>query len=420
MQYGYQHNVRQEFDLRIGSLQKIPALDLTLQTHTLEGEWEKESATQSLCLGITAMGQDNANVPGTKRIPFIPNFVNYSTGAFAVARKIVRKWTVDVGLRYDYRYYRVKGYDYKNSYYEDDLSFFNVSSTAGATIKINSSNRLDVNFSTAWRPPHVAELYSVGAHQSAAGIEYGLLLDSQTNEVRDISEANFRNEKAAKLIATYHFERKRFWVMLSGFGNYIGNYIYLKPSGITENIRGAYPYFRYDQTNVLFMGLDMSGSFDLNATIKLLSTASIIRAHNQGNTGELPFIPPNRYDAGIKWQQLSPSKFNFFLEARTKLVTQQRNGPRIITPRQFLNANKQGVDLLANDNRNFDFAQAPGSYWLLNAATGCSLKTGESQLNLRISVENGLNTTYREYTNRFRYFADDRGRNIILSIQYQL
>ena len=69
LQYGYQHNTRQEFDLRRGSLRKIPALDLLLQTHTLETEWEMETANgRILCVGITGMAQDNANIPGTQRI----------------------------------------------------------------------------------------------------------------------------------------------------------------------------------------------------------------------------------------------------------------------------------------------------------------------------------------------------------------
>lgn len=420
MQYGYQHNTRQEFDLRRGTLQNIPALDLLLQTHTLETEWEKDNRRgQTLCLGVTGMAQENSNVPGTKRIPFIPNFVNYSSGIFAVAQKTVRQWKFDAGVRYDYRFYKVKGYDFKNSYYEDKLSFSNVSTTIGATVKLNRKSRVGLNASTAWRPPHVAELYSVGAHQSAAGIEYGLLLDPESNEVRGINEVNFRNEQAVKVIASYHFEANRLNFTVSGFGNYIGHFIFLKPSGITENIRGAYPYFRYDQTNVLFAGLDMSGMIDLTSTVKFLGSASIIRAFNQGNTGELPFIPPNRYDLGLKWQPSSP-KFNFFLESKVKLISQQRNGPRVITAQQFLDANEQGVDLLETDNRNFDFAQSPNGYYLLNCAGGFSLKIADSRLDFRVSVENGLNTTYREYTNRFRYFADDRGRNFILSLQYQL
>ena len=76
-QYGYQRNSRKEFDLRRTSLSEIPALNLDLSTHTLEAEWEQEqSEGNTLCLGITSVVQTNTNVPGTQRIPFIPNFAN--------------------------------------------------------------------------------------------------------------------------------------------------------------------------------------------------------------------------------------------------------------------------------------------------------------------------------------------------------
>jgi iron complex outermembrane receptor protein len=222
-----------------------------------------------------------------------------------------------------------------------------------------------------------------------------------------------------KAISTYHFERKRWQMDLTVYANRIGNYIFLKPSGITENIRGAYPYFRYQQTNILFTGADASISVDLISNFKLMGTASLIRAKNLGGNGELPFIPPNRFDAGMRWEQPMSSRNNFFGEVKGRFVSRQKNGPRVITPRQFQEANEDGIDLLATDKRIFDFAVAPDAYWLLNAAGGFSVKTSRSRLDFRLAVENSLNQSYREYTNRFRYYAYDRGRNFIFSIQYQ-
>jgi iron complex outermembrane receptor protein len=262
-------------------------------------------------------------------------------------------------------------------------------------------------------------LYSVGTHQSAAGIEYGLLLNPVTNEVRSIRDVDFKNEQALKAIATYSMNRKIIHASASVFTNYIANYIYLKPSGITRNIRGAYPYFRYAQTDVLFTGLDISMGISLSSQVKFTHNTSLLRAVNIGNTGEMPFIPPNRFDWAIRWDQTPSGKSQFYVELKTKFISQQKHGPRIITPGQLLEAQQQGIDLLADDNRNFDFASAPDGYWLVGGSTGVSVKTGASRLDFRVSVENGLNSSYREYTNRFRYYADDLGRNFIASIQYQ-
>lgn len=80
----------------------------------------------------------------------------------------------------------------------------------------------------------MAELYSVGTHQSAAAIEYGLLLNDSTNEVMNIKDVNFKTEQAVKFVATYTRSWQRFAVEVSPYMNYIFNYIYLRPEGLQK------------------------------------------------------------------------------------------------------------------------------------------------------------------------------------------
>jgi iron complex outermembrane recepter protein len=417
LQYGYQDNDRKEFDIRRGALTEIPSMNLSLQTHTLEVEWEKEnSKKETLCLGITGMAQKNTNIPGTQRIPFIPNFATFSGGAFGVAKFYVAKWVMDGGLRYDYRVYQVKGFDYKNSNFDDALSFGNLSLTLGASLPISTKQSLHFNASSAWRPPHVAELYSLGTHQSAASIEYGLLLNDQTNEVMKINSVSFKNEQAIKLIGTHQYSGKRLQNEITLYGNWISNFIYLKPTGVTQNIRGVYPYFRYAQTDALFVGADISTSANVLPYLRARQNISLIQVSNRSGLGHLPFIPPNRLDWSLRLDD--PKRFflkKFFLQGKAIWVAKQERAPRVITPKQIVEAQEQGIDLFATDKSNFDFAAAPSSYWLFNMSGGFSMWKGK--LDFSLAVENLLNKSYREYTNRFRYYADDRGRSFILSIK---
>ena len=39
-------------------------------------------------------------------------------------------------------------------------------------------------------------------------------------------------------------------------------------------------------------------------------------------------------------------------------------------------------------------------------------------MDLKIGVDNLLNTSYREYTNRMKYYADDLGRNFTVGVKY--
>jgi len=419
LQYGFQNNSRKEFDMRIGDLSKIPAIDLKLNTHTLDLEWETlHSEKRTISIGVNSMLQSNKNVPGTQRIPFIPNFNSISAGLFGITKLYLGVWTVDLGARYDYRHYDVKGYDYKNTFYSSSFDFNNISGTAGATAHLGKGQTINLNLSSAWRPPHVAELYSIGTHQSAAAIEYGLLLNDTSNEVMDIKEVNFKTEQALKFVATYHREWKNIVVEFSPYINYIFNYIYLRPVGITKNVRGVYPYFRYTQTDALFLGADVTATWQVNKYLKVIPKASLLRASDERNDDFLVFIPSNKYEVAIRYDRPSLSFFrNFYVESKVKYVAKQTRAPRVVTVREIEEAEEQHTDPFNGNTSNFDYMAAPEGYWLWNVAAGMSMKGRKVQYDFRIASENTLNTTYREYTNRFRYYADDLGGNIIFSLK---
>jgi iron complex outermembrane receptor protein len=419
-QYGLQNNARKEFDIRRGSLSELPAIDLQLNTHTFEGEWEIDNEDKSsFCFGANGMIQQNSNVAGTQRIPFIPNYTSFSGGPFAVAKLFVNAWTIDLGARYDYRSYSISGYDFKNTLYRSNLHFQNVSATAGATVKLKDDQSLSFNVSSAWRPPHVAELYSLGTHQSAASIEYGLLLNDTTNEVMDIGDVDFRIEKALKWVSTYRYQKERLQFEATAYINFIFNYIYLRPTGVTQNIRGTYPYFRYTQTDALFTGLDLSAVWQAAKRIAITPKVSLIRASDYANKDYLVFVPGNRFELGAhyeipKWKKLS----NIFLESKWKYVMRQVRAPRVVTVRELKQSQEDGTNLFQDDSSNFDFMGAPDGYLLWNMSAGIAVPANKGRYEFRVSVENMLNTRYREYTNRFRYYADDLGSNLIFGVKY--
>jgi len=415
-QYGYQSNFRKEFDIRKGDDSSIPAIDLELRTHTLEAEFEtKEKSGRQFCFGVNGMYQNNQNIYGTKRIPFIPDYTAFSGGPYAVGKFTFNKWFVDVGTRYDVRSYSVVGYDFSNTLYRSDLLFHNVSATAGVSRMLGQYQQLKLNLSSAWRPPHVAELYSLGTHQSAAAIEYGMLLNDSTNRVMDISEVPFKVEQALKIVGSYAYNKDRFQLNASVYANRIANYIYLQPRGVTTNIRGTYPYSRYTQTDALFLGIDVQADYSISQRWSSSVKLSLLSAKDIRNDDYLVFIPSNRLEASFRYQ--SPAH-RFFVEPRVNIIAMQDRTPRIITIRDFQEALENGADPLGGSTKNFDFMEAPPGYVLAGVSAGYSWPIGDGRLDGRLSVENLFNSSYREYTNRMRYYADDIGRNILLSLKY--
>lgn len=419
LQYGFQNNNRKEFDIRIGDLSTIPAIDLKLNTHTLDAEWETHhSERRTISFGANGMYQSNENIFGTKRVPFIPNFNSVSGGIFGITKLFRNAWTIDLGARYDFRHYAVKGYDFKNALYSNSFGFNNVSATAGATVNLPQNQVLSLSLSSSWRPPNVAELFSVGTHQSAAAIEYGLLLNDTTNEVMNIADVHFKTEQAFKFVTTYQRDWNHFSLSVSPYANYIANYIYLRPTGVTKNVRGVYPYFRYTQTDALFLGTDISGIWQVSNHLNVLPKVSLLRASDKRNKDYLLSIPSNTYEVALRYEMPTLLSFqNFYIESKTKYVAKQNRAPRTVGVDEIIDAKEQGRDLFQNDKSNFDFKDAPDGYWLWNMAAGVSIKRKKAKYDFRIASQNTLNTQYREYTNRFRYYANDMGRSIIFSLK---
>ena len=68
-------------------------------------------------------------------------------------------------------------------------------------------------------------------------------------------------------------------------------------------------------------------------------------------------------------------------------------------------------------DQNADFMIPPDAYFLLNCELGTTIKVKNQDVSIGITGNNLLNTVYRNYLNRFRYYADEMGRNISLKIK---
>jgi iron complex outermembrane receptor protein len=234
-----------------------------------------------------------------------------------------------------------------------------------------------------------------------------------------IKDVDFKNEQALKFVTTYDKQWSDFQLEISAYANYIFNYIYLKPTGVTRDLRGVYPYLRYTQTDALFIGLDVSGTLNLGPNIRMQPKVSLIRASDERNHDYLIYIPSNRYELSMRYEE--PSKFalsDFLVELKGRYVARQSRAPRVLTVGSIIEAFDRNENIFEHDPSNFDFVAPPDGYFLLSLSSGFSLHSGKSRYDFRVAAENILNSSYREYTNRFRYYADDPGRNFILSVKH--
>lgn len=420
LQYDYQNNNRLEFDIRRGGgeLSNDAALDLTLQTHTLLADANLDAnLNRKVNFGVLARYQDNY-APNTGVLRLIPNYEKYDFGTYITTEwRMNDKLLFDAGLRYDFsrvdafKFYKrtrweERGYDVDFSQFEvprEDISggniftnpvfdFHNISASVGSRYTINHNSYFLANYSLSSRPPNPAELFSDGLHHSAARIELGdLRLDSEISN---------------RLSLTYSYEKSNFNLVTDVFFNTINDYMYLRPTGVQQSNRGAFPVWEYVQTNATLFGADITMDYDFTNQWNWLNKTSIIKGYDEN---DLPLIDMPAFNTLNRIKFSIPEWYNLSASIESEWVFEQN---------EFPNFNFELENPTTDEIILLDISTPPPAYHLLHFYSEATFSlTDKTNLNIALGINNILNTSYRNYLNRLRYFADDLGRNITLQLK---
>jgi len=383
--YARQTDARSEYGSQLPynpALGDVPDLFLSLTSHTLDVAYHAPNAGPwSLTTGVS--GQTQANIRQYQYL--IPNFRNYGAGAFVLGKHRGERLTLEGGLRYDYRWLRAFLTDVTTGRVVQPTTVYQaVTGTLGGLLTLGPGLSLTANLATAWRPPTVNELYAAGVHQSAATYELGN---------PDLTKEQAYIGSTSLLYNTAKLEGE-----VGGYVNYFRNYLYLSPVGrYIRTVRGAYPVFDYTQAEVIFRGVDARVSYHPAERLMLTSAASLLWAWNYSQGDYLIYAPPNRWQNSVRLR-LAPGRAGTFRQSYV------------------------GVSnlLVARQNRtpaSGDYAPAPAAYNLWGAEAGTLVHLGPRVLDLSLTVSNLFNREYRDYLNRFRYYAADLGQNVQVRVR---
>jgi iron complex outermembrane receptor protein len=377
----YQSNVRQEYDRAL--LSPRPELDLNITTTLVDLNYESASSKKrQYAFGTNAMLQENV---WTGSRFFIPNFRVQNIALYATQSLNLNDWMLDGGLRYDFKSLTT----FRNQ--NDALSsiertFGNASGTLGATYKITPNLRWLINSAFAWRAPQVNELYVNGLHHGTASFEIG--------------NPDLKSEKALNFSTQLKYQTDSSWqVDLTLYNNIINDFINMNPSTpATLTLRGAYPTFKFIQTNALLRGLDLSVQKTINAHLSTSAKTALLWATDRKTNDWLIQMPANRVEGEFTYSFNSDILKNAAVELRLLHMMQQTRIPKNIP----------------------DYLPPPAAYNLLNLDFNADVMLGKQTINLGLAVLNVLNERYRDYMNRFRYFNDEPGRSINVRCKIKL
>lgn len=412
---GRQLNKRQEYDVRRNADKPIINLDLITSDYQLEWKHPDWFKLDGL-LGVQYFSQTNSNNPGTGTTPFIPNYKTNRYSAFLIESRRVGKNMLEAGVRIDYESNFVIGRETNQDIFKDKYGFTNLTSSIGYMRELSENSSFRTNLGTAWRTPNMAELYSFGQHGFKTS--FGLLRyytnsggELRTDRVIEISKSTVKPEKGYKFINEFQTNKNKNTHILTVYSHYIENYIFARPLAVIGTIRGPIPVFIFDQADALFIGSDYTWKRDWSKRFSGTGGVSYLWSRNISKKEVLINQPPISLSYKLNWTHQKLWKLESSnLSVKPRYTFQQFQAPRTISPESLID----GTAVITSSSEIFDFRDAPEGYFLLDV----SWKIKRKNLSASITVKNLLNTSYRDYLNEMRYFADEPGRNILFTVNY--
>lgn len=418
IRYAFQLNNRKEFDLRRGDFKDVPALDLQLITHTATADYKIKADATNLKTGFVLSAQSNFANPDTGVMPLIPTYTRLDGGWYGVAsRNLADGSTLEGGIRYDIskmdarKFYlksrwTERGYDEQFSHFivgesgnqwetNPIFTFHNVSASAGWTKNFINGWEVFANLNMAARNPGPSELFSDGLHHSTGIIELG--------------DLSLEREVGFKFNATVQKQWEAVTVSVNPYLNRINGFMYLAPTGFETTTRGAFPVWEYRQTDARLWGIDVKATANLFDVWQYQFLAAYLNGLNVVSNEPLIDMPPFNLSQRILFKK--PQWNGFTAELRSEFTARQSRYP----DNNFETNIVQGDQLVPV---LVDISSPPASFHLMHLQAQMEFKGfGAGQLTVGVAVHNIFDTSYREYLNRQRFFADEPGRNVQLQLK---
>lgn len=351
-----------------GAVGESEAFNLLLQTTALD-LLAQHAAGGALrgTVGLSGIAQWN---DASGRIPLVPDAHSSGAAAFAFEQLALggpqSRWTLLAGARVDSRHLSADS-DAALGLGAQTRNHTAWSADGGLVWRPAAVVALSANMGRAWRAPTLFELFANGPHLGEARYEQG--------------DPALKPEAGTSLDVALRLDGTRVRAELAGYRNRIGDYIYITPTG-QKLTADSLPVYRYVQADAELIGGEFAVEAQAGRAVTLRGRLDAVRATNRTSHDPLPLTPPLRAGLGVEWE----GKLGVDVEAFAK---QTRLNP---------------LDL------------PTGGYTLVHLSAGTNATLLGRAVRVDLAVRNLFNTTYRNFLSRYKAFAFDPGRNIILRL----
>ncbi len=380
--YARQYNRRSEWDA-VGAyaLAGKPALDLQLTRHTLLQEMviTGPNADSRLRLGLNFYYERNY----AQYAYFIPRYEKYHPSAYA----LLSRGSWEIGLRLEPLYWVAYGVPERTgrsltgAYLARLASWWPAWGTevqrrwtlpSSPEDTLTNPHRFTFRLAYLQRPPNAAELYAYGYHQGRAAFEVG--------------QPTFRTENITHLHLDWLHEGT--YVCLSAYHS--PTFIYARVDSPIVWIRGASLTYAYQQGSAILLSLTGRHERAIGGFLAFTLQGGALWASYARDRiwRPLPLLPAPYLEPSMRasyraWQVRTALRF---------IARQGRYDPEA------------------------DLAAPPPGYALLSGEIRYTSSTTRLPWTLSLSGDNLLNQPYRQYPDLMRYFANQVGRQVRLTV----
>jgi iron complex outermembrane recepter protein len=353
-----------------GSGKESEQFNLLLNTGTLELMALHDAGRFHTTLGVSGMLQSNDS---RGPIPLVPDAGLDSGAIFGLERIEYSRWAFLAGARGDFAHLTAD----RNAALglgDQSRSDAEPSANAGVVYSPVHGLSLSANVGRAWRAPTLFELYANGPHVGEMRYEVG--------------DPDLVPEHGANLDGGLRWESRRVVAEVAGFRNAVRDFIYITP---TDELRDSLRVYRHVQGDAVLAGGELGMQLQAHRYVTVDGRLDYVWGENEELHAPLPLMPPARAVFGATLQ-----RENLRWAARAAIGLH--------------------CELGAAQKRLSEFDTPTDSYALLHLDARWARRWAGRDIQVGFVMRNLANVSYRDYLSRYKDFALDQGRNVLVRV----
>jgi iron complex outermembrane receptor protein len=371
---GHERNRRREFeeegstDVALGLLSRTYSSDVRLHHPPVAG-----------AAGIVGFSALRNEFDKFGQETLIPNNAYNNLGFYAFEQLETGPWNFALGARYDHRRLSVED-DAELGVLAQRRTYNSVTGNLGVLYRVAPPVALVFNLGRGFRAPTAFDLFSNGVHEGTVRFERG--------------NSTLGNETSLNTDLALRIQAQKVTLEIGGFANFIDNFIFPDPSGEIDAESGL-QIFDITQGNARLTGVEAAVEFHPVPFMHLRGTADYTRGQNTTTDVPLPFIPAFRATYGLR---LEGGDYGWVQQPFLSLGGESNARQTRVDPNDF----------------------APAGYTLVNVGGGLGLALGRRTVGIDLQLRNVFDKAYTSFLSRYKTYALDPGRNLIVRVSTSL